>query len=217
MFSVQSHCSWPVRPLTARFRLVCIDNFDTYQVKPPRLHGKTRSQRAVTGFTDLQGEWEGCTAPLSGFLIRDAYPDRVVYQGLVTTAERAAAREILDHNGRRWTLEVVFMTLTRCWRSDDLAPCRQGVAYALIHFALLAYTLLGFHLQEADAAEDALTWNLAPPPIPMPERELAVYAGLNLALLLPSELLDTIIFHMDAWQANRNRLLMALRLCEGHT
>jgi hypothetical protein len=187
------------------------------EVEPPRLHGRTPPQRAVTGFTALQGEWEGCTAPLSGCLIRDAYPHRVLYQGLVTTTEKAEATEILDHNGRRWTLEEVFMTLTRYWRFDDLAPCRQGVAYALIHFALLAYTLLGFHLQETDTAQDAQTWNLAPPPIPMPERELAVYAGLHFALLLPSELLEIILSHMDAWHANRDRLLMALRLCEGHT
>ena len=187
------------------------------EVEPPKLHSKTSPQRAVTGFTDLQGEWAGCTAPLSGCLIRDTYPHRVVYQGLVTTTEKAEATEILDDNGRRWTLEEVFMTLSRYWHFDDLAPCRQGVAYALIHFALLAYTLLGFHLQETDAAEDANTWNLAPPPIPLPERELAVYAGLHFALLLHSELLEIILSHIDAWQANRDRLLMALRLCEGNT
>jgi hypothetical protein len=51
----------------------------------------------------------------------------------------------------------------------------------------------------------------------MPERELAVYAGPFFALLLPSELVGIILTHHAAWQANRKRLLMALRLCEGNT
>ena len=58
---------------------------------------------------------------------------------------------------------------------------------------------------------------MAPPPLPLPERELAVYAGPHFALLLPSELLEIILTHVDAWQANRTHLLMALRLCEGGT
>jgi hypothetical protein len=111
----------------------------------------------------------------------------------------------------------VLMTLTRYWKFDDLPPCRQGVAYALVHFALLAYTLLGFYLQETDAADDISTLNLAPLPLPLPERELAVYAGSYFTLLLPSELLEIILPHLDAWQANRTHLLMALRLCEGGT
>ncbi len=32
------------------------------------------------------------------------------------------------------------MALTRYWHCDDLPPCRLGVAYAMSHFALLAYT-----------------------------------------------------------------------------
>jgi hypothetical protein len=150
-------------------------------------------------------------------LIRDVYPDRVVYQGLVTTAPAAAATDILNDEGERWTVEEVAMTLTRYWDFDDLPPCREGVAYALVHFALLAYTLLGFYLQETEAADDLSTLNMAPPPFPLPERELAVYAGPYFTLLLPSELLEIILTHIDAWQANCATLLMALRLCEGGT
>jgi hypothetical protein len=187
------------------------------EVEPPRIHDQPPLHRFVTGFTDLQEEWEGCDAPLSGCLVHDTYPRRVVYQGLVTTAPATQAADILEDNGKRWTLEEVYMTLTRYWHFDDLAPCRPGVAYALVHFALLAYTLLGFFLQEMEATEDIQTWNMAPPPLPMPERELAVYAGHHFALLLPSELLEIILSHMDVWQANRKQLLTALRLCEGGT
>jgi hypothetical protein len=184
------------------------------EVNPPKVHDTPPLQREVTGFTDLQGEWSTCNAPLSGCLIRDTYPDKVVHQGLVTTAPTADATEILDDNGQRWTLEEVYMTLTRYWLFDDLSPCREGVAYAMVHFALVAFTLLGFYFQETDAAESFQTWNVAPPPFPLPERELAVYAGPHFALLLPSELVSIILSHMDAWQANRDHLLTALRLCE---
>lgn len=187
------------------------------EVQPPKLRDKSRPRRAVAGFSDLEGEWAGCDAPLSGCLIRDIYPDRVVYQGLVTTSPSAIATGILDDNGERWTLEEVYMTLTRYWYFDDLPPCREGVAYALVHFALLAYTLLGFYLQETEDAADIDSWNRAPPPIPMPERELAVYAGAYFALLLPSELMEIVLTHIDAWRDNQAHLLTALRLCEGST
>jgi hypothetical protein len=187
------------------------------EVEPPKRHDGPVPQRAVTDFTDLQDNWAGCEAPLSGCLIRDRYPDQTVHHGLVTTAPAAAATQILGDHGQRWTIEEVFMTLTRYWRFDDLPPCRQGVAYALVHFALLAFTLLGFYLQETDAAPARSTGNLAPPPIPVPERELAVYVGPYFALLRPSELVAIILEHVDAWQANRAQLLMALRLCEGVT
>jgi len=185
------------------------------EVDPPRLHRASLPQREVTGFTDLQAEWRSCSVPLSGCLIRDTYPDRTVYQGLVTTASAAEATEILADNRQRWTLEEVFMTFTSYWAFDNLPPCRSGVAYAWVHFALLAFTLLGFYLQETDAADQFETWNKAPPPIPLPERELAVYAGPYFTLLLPSELVEIILTHVDAWQANRDPLLLALRLCEG--
>ena len=77
--------------------------------------------------------------------------------------------------------------------------------------------MLGFYHQEI-AAPDALKALLtAPPPFPLPERELAVYAGPYFTLLMPSQLLQIILTHMDAWRANQDNVLMALRLCEGAT
>jgi hypothetical protein len=186
-------------------------------VEPPKLHRDPLPDRSVLGISHLEGEWASCEAPLSGCLIRDIYPREVKYQGLVTTARDIPADQILDDNGCRWTLEEVFMTLTRYWQFDNLPPCRLGVAYAMLHFALLAFTLLGFYLQETDAAADIKTWNTGPPPIPLPERELAVYAGPNFTLLLPSELITIILTNIDAWQANQEQLILALRLCEGST
>jgi hypothetical protein len=182
----------------------------------PKIHDGPVPERAVMGFGHLQGEWENCDAPLSGCLIRDAYPKKTTYQGLVTTAPKASPTEILKDNGRRWTLEEVYMTAARYWEFDDLPPSRLGVALAMVHFTLVAFTLLGFYLQETGDADDLETLNMGPPAIPLPERELAVYAGPHFALLLPSELMEIVLSNVDAWQENREQLLMALRHCEGN-
>jgi hypothetical protein len=184
---------------------------------PPEIHQDPRPEREILAISHLEGEWSTCDAPLSGCLIRDTYPGAVKYQGLVTTAHDISACEVLDDNGCRWTLEEVYMTLTRYWELDDLPPCRPGIAYAMVHFALLAFTLLGFYQQETDAVSDTKTWNAGPPPIPLPESELAVYAGPYFALLQPSELIEIVLSHIDAWQANRKQLILALRMCEGNT
>jgi hypothetical protein len=108
------------------------------------------------------------------------------------------------------------LTLTRYWHFGDLPPCREGVALAPVRFSLLAFTLLGLYRQETEEEEPA-TCNMALPPVPMPQRDLAVYAGPYLALLLRSELVQTILAYLDAWKANQERPIMALRLCEGGT
>ena len=186
------------------------------EVPPPKNHENPPPRREITGFSDLSGEWSECQAPLSGCLIRDTYPDRVVYQGMVMTAKEADAHSIYNGRGERWTLEEVYMTMTRYWRFDDLPPCRQGVAFAWVHFTFLAFTLIGLYRQE-DEDEELITLNAGPPPLPMPEYELAVYAGPYFTLLLPSELMQIVLTHMDAWKANQEQLIMALRLCEGRT
>jgi len=187
------------------------------EVAPPKLHTEPLPRREIMSLPAMEAEWATCDVPLSSCLIRDTYPDEVRYRGLVTTDPDIAACDILTDDGRRWTIEEVFMTLTRYWDIDDLPPCRLGVALAMTHFALLAYTLLGYYFQEADAAVDIKTWNMGPPPLPLPERELAIYAGPYFALLFPSQLITIILEHSDAWQANRKQLLMALRLTEGNT
>lgn len=187
------------------------------EVEPPKFHQEPFPQRTITGFADLQGEWSNCRVPLSGCLIKDVYPDHITFQGVVTTAKAAEAMDIYRDNQRRWFLEEVYMVLTRYWQFDDLAPCRPGVAYALVHFAMLAFTLLGFYFQEIDGEITSESLLSGPPPVPMPERELAVYAGDYFTLLLASELVQIILTHTDAWQANQDKVLIALRLCEGDT
>ena len=186
------------------------------EVDPPKIYSEPLPKREIMGLPAMEAEWETCNVPLSSCLIRDTYPDEVRYRGLTTTATDIPPGDILRDDGHRWTIEETFMTLTRYWEFDNLPPCRLAVGYAMVHFALVAYTLMGFYLQETESGDDITTWNMAPPPLPLPERELAVYAGPYFTLLLPSELVAIIPEHIDAWQAHREQLLMALRLTEGN-
>lgn len=179
-------------------------------VPPPKNHHEPPPRREITAFSDLTSG-ASCEAPLCGCLIRDTYPDHVEYQAVVITASAATAQELYQGRGQRWDLEEVFMALTRYWHFDRLPPCRQGVAWAMVHFTLLAFTLLGIYLAHSDTAQRP--WS--PPPLPLPERELTVYVGPYFALLRLSELLIIILENYGAWLKNKHRLLEALRLAEG--
>jgi len=94
---------------------------------------------------------------------------------------------------------------------------QMGVSYCSREWRVEQWQLIneiGFYLQETQAAADISTWNQAPPDLLLPERELAVYAGPYFALLLPSELLEIVLTHINAWKANQAKLLMALHHCE---
>lgn len=207
-----------MRILEDMINLSRLPELEWEEAEPPKIRNGPRPTREIMSLSGMEAEWAGCDVPLSSCLIRDTYPDgEERYRGLVTTHPDIPACDVLRDDRRRWTVEEVFMTLTRYWRFDDMAPCRLGVAYATVHFALVAYTLLGFYFQETGDAEDFATFNKGPFPLPLPERELAVYVGPYFALLLPSELFTIVLDHIDAWQANREKLLMALRVTEGDT
>ncbi len=126
------------------------------------------------------------------------------------TAPTATTHQIYLRNTQRWDLEEVFMALTRYGHFDQLPPCHRGVAWAMVHFTWLAFTLLAIYLAHRDSEQRP--WS--PPPLPLPERELAVYGGPYFALLRPGELLTVILENYEAWLRNQDRLLEALRLTE---
>lgn len=146
------------------------------EVAPPQNHQDPPPRREITAFSELES-WSTC-APTCRGLIRDTYPDRVEYQGVVMTATRATAAAIYGGRQKRWDIEELLMALTRYWHFDELPPCRPGVAWAMVHFTLLAFTLLGIYLAYCDL--DQRPWS--PPALPLPERELAVYVGPYFAL-----------------------------------
>jgi len=197
--------------LTDMLGLARLDETVWLPVPPPANHRDPAPQREIAGFTDLTS-WDACQAPLSGCLIRDRYPDHVQYQGVVMTATGTDARTIYEGWDHRWDQEEVVMSLTRYWHFDRLPPCRPGVAYALVHFALLAFILLNLYQGEED---HTAIRNQGPPPLPLPEREVAVYAGPYFTLLRPSELIEIIFTHWDVWADRRKAILDTLKRFEG--
>ena len=100
------------------------------------------------------------------------------------------------------------MDLTRYWGLDDLGSCRLPVATAQIHFIFLAYTLLHLFAHEQDQP-------LLPKPTLLPGREITAYWRGHYAVLFHSELFTIVFDHYQAWLANRDQLIAAMRFCEG--
>jgi hypothetical protein len=190
--------------------LARLDDAKWLPASPPKLHAKPRPKRELCHLTDLE-TWAACTVPLQGIVIRDTYPDRVQLQCLVTTDLGLTAHELHANNRDRWGIEESFMDLTRYWGLNDLGSCRIPVATAQIHFIFLAYTLLHlFAHEQAQQDETPL-----PKPALLPGREITCYWRDRYAILLPSELFTIVLDHYQAWLANREQLIAAMRFCEG--
>ncbi len=177
---------------------------------PPKLNHRPRPKRHICHVTDLD-MWAACTVPLHGIVIRDTYPDRVQYQCLVTTDLCMTPEQLHTYNRDRWSIEESFMDLTRYWGLDNLGSCRLPVARAQMHFIFLAYTLL--HLFAHELAQ--IDGHTIPAACLAPGREITVYWREHYAILLPSELVTIILDNYQAWLANREQLIAALRFCEG--
>lgn len=179
--------------------------------EPPKLHSKPLPERCILGVRQLS-TWEAYKGPLNACLIRDAYPDKTLQQVAVSTDTTMTAAQIHAHKRQRWELEESFMEFARYWNVDHLGSCRPMVYAAQVHFTFLAFTLLFVFAARRDSPTGRLA---AVVPMLVPSRELVVYWRGYYAILRPSELLATILEHADAWQANRERLMEALRYCEG--
>lgn len=194
-----------------RLGLSRLDDATWLPACPPKLHDpKKRPTRAICPLTDLE-TWSACTVPLQGIVIRDTYPDRVQYQCLVTTDLDMTPHDLHDNNRDRWDIEESFMDLTRYWGLNNLGACRLPVATAQIHFIFLAYTLL--HLFDHELAQQAR--RPVPTPALLPGREITVYWHGHYVILLLSQLITIVLDNYQAWLANRDQLLTALRFCEG--
>jgi len=175
------------------------------RVAAPKYHNGERPKRYVTGWQGLQ-TWESCPLPLAAAVIKDRFSDRTKHHVVVSTAE-LSARELHEQFRKRWEIEEGFMELTRYWNLDQLGSCRHEVYLAQVYFTLLAYALLRLF---ADRHDDG------PPDLALtPGRELTVYWGDCYAILLPSELFETVLANFDRWRTNQQRLLEAMRYCEG--
>ena len=188
-----------------------LDDAVWLEAAPPQVQAGPPPQRSLCPLTDLD-TWSTCTVPLQGLVIRDLYPDRVQYQCLVSTDLALTPEQLHAYNRDRWSIEESFMDLTRYWHLDRLGSCRPGVATAQVHFIFLAYLLLHLYAQQATPEPPPLLLH----PALLAPREITAYWQDHYAILLPSELVTLILDHHQAWLANRQQLLTALRFCEGH-
>ena len=191
--------------------LSSLDDAQWLPAPAPKLHDKkSRPKRELCPLRDLE-TWDTCTVPLQGIVIRDTYPDRVQLQCLVTTDLDLTPHELHAHNRDRWGIEESFMDLTLYWGLNDLGSCRIPVATAQIHFIFLAYTLLHLFAHEQDQPDQPLL----PKPALLPGREITAYLRGHYAVLFHSELFTIVFDHNQAWLANRDQLIAAMRFCEG--
>jgi hypothetical protein len=192
--------------------LARLDDVQWLPASPPKLHDPSaRPKRELCPLRDLE-TWTACKVPLQGLVIRDTYSDRVQYQCLVTTDLDLTAHELHAYNRDRWAIEESFMDLTRYWGLDDLGSCRLPVATAQIHFIFLAYALLHLFAHEQAQQAEARPQK----PVILPGREITCYWRGHYAILLPSQLFTIVLDHYQAWLANRDQLIAAMRFCEGH-
>lgn len=174
-------------------------------VAAPKYKDGELPKRYVTGWQGLE-TWQSCPVPLSAAVIEDRFDDQTKRYVIAGTGE-VEATTLHEQFRKRWEIEEAFMELTRYWNIDDLGSCRHEVYLAQVYFALLAYALLRVFADrhEHDPPDTALT----------PGRQLVVYWRDCYAILLPSELFEIVFAHLDRWRANQQRLLEAMRYCEG--
>lgn len=194
------------------------------ETEAPKNHRLPAPKREIALFPEVT-TWDACAVPLSGLVIRDRYPKserdpegKEEWQVYVSTKTYTRVSELYSRQRLRWEEEESFMAFSRYWGANDLPPLREGVAQAVVVFALLAYLLLGLfrylEAREAREAEDGDQSRPFLPPLLVPEVELAVYAGKHYALLTASELLAIVFDNLPAWQKHSHQILASLRLAE---
>lgn len=179
-------------------------------VERPKNHREPPPTRHVTLFESIES-WDSCPIPLTGLVVRDTYPDGTIeWQAYVSPRQYQDGASFYADQRQRWGCEETYMTFARYWGMNTLPPMRLGVVQAVVHFALVAYLLLGLYRWSEQRAENLIT----PPGLPVPEVEVAVYVGPHYALLTASELVEIMLDHPAAWQRNRQVILGSLKKAE---
>jgi hypothetical protein len=174
---------------------------------PPKYHGQRPTRHiAYIGDLDL---WEECRVPLAGIVVRDTYPDRREFHTVVTTDLLAEPEQIHEWMRSRWAIEETFMQESRYGSLNCVGPCRPGVASAIAHFSLLAYTLLKLFARKEQAEQE-----LKLPRVPFAGVELVVYWRANYAIILPSKLVEIVAKYSSNWGGKLDQMIQKLRAIE---
>lgn len=178
------------------------------KVDPPRYHKGEIPVRRICYLSGLD-LWEECKVPLSGIVIRDKYTDKTEYQTIVTTDLTASARQIHKWIRSRWDIEETFMTESRYGCLNRIGPCRESVAAALVHFSLLAYTLLKLFGRQDEAERRDVR-----PKTLIAGMELVAYWQGYYAIIFPSELVELVARCAPSWGERLPSILGKLRTVE---
>jgi hypothetical protein len=178
------------------------------KVDPPKFHKGEIPTRRICYLSELD-LWEECKVPLSGIVIRDKYADRIEYQTVVTTDLSASARQIHKWIRSRWDIEETFMTESRYGCLNRIGSCREPVAAALVHFSLLAYTLLRLFARQEKVESKYLR-----PRVLFGGVELVAYWRGYYAIIFPSELVELVARCAPSWGERLPSILEKLRTVE---
>jgi hypothetical protein len=178
------------------------------KVDSPKFHKREIPTRRICYLSELD-LWEECKVPLSGIVIRDKYTDRIEYQTVVTTDLCASAKQIHEWIRSRWDIEETFMTESRYGCLNRIGSCRESVAAALVHFSLLAYTLLKLFARQEKAESKDLR-----PRILVGGVELVAYWRGYYAIIFPSELVELVARCAPSWGDRLPSILEKLRTVE---
>ena len=142
--------------------------------------------RHIAYVSDLE-TWDSCSMPLAGIVIRDTYPDKVLYQCVVTTDLEAEPEQIHEWIRSRWQIEETFMQTSRYGGLNNIGSCRKTVGAAIAHFVLLAFTLIRLFVREE--ACDGFDFRRM---TTFPGIELIAYWKENYAIILTSEFIQIV-------------------------
>ena len=142
-------------------------------------------------------------------MIRDTYSSKTEFYTVVTTDISAEPEQIHEWMRSRWAIEETFMGESRYGSLNSVGPCRPGVASAIAHFSLLAYTLLKLF-----ARKEQLEQELKRPKIPLAGVELVVYWRNNYAIIMPSKLVEIVAKHSPTWGNKLDHMLQKLKAIE---
>ena len=177
------------------------------EAEPPKCKNQPLC-RHIAYLSDLE-TWDGCAVPLSGIVIRDMYADKVVYQTVVTTDISAKAERIHEWIRTRWAIEETFMEESRYGSFNKVGACRVGVAAAIAHFSLLAYTLLRLFARKDEADRKTLR-----PALPTAGIRFVAYWREYYAIIFPSRFIGIVARCAPSWGSKLPSVLKKLKALE---
>ncbi len=178
------------------------------RVESPKYRKGEIPRRYICYLSELD-LWEECRAPLSGIVIRDRYTDKVEYQTVVTTDLNASAEQIHRWIRSRWDIEETFMTESRYGCLNSIGSCRESVAAAIVHFSLLANTLLKLFGRQEEADRRDIRPRLMTAGV-----ELVAYWREYYAIIFPSKLIELAVRCGPSWGERLPSILEKLRAVE---